>query len=122
MADALKRLYQLRGAIRDAQTEERRLTEMVTDYMHEVGTDALDLEGAPACVLKSRSTGLTWDVDAIRAIVEQRPQEWRRCVDLGAVTLRAGVLRQAVMNGNLLGLPEGGIEGMREYLTFEDKR
>ena len=122
VANLVRGLYEIRQTIADAKREEARLTEAVKEYMAEEGVEALDIEGAPPCVLKTRSTGTTWDSHAIRAMQEQRPQEWQRVCELGAVRLSVDVLRRAIANGQLAGMPAGGIEGTREYLTFEDKR
>ena len=122
MAEKVKGLYELRRMIAQAQEQERDLTKEVKDYMAEEGLEELDFEGAPPCVLKSRSTGLDWDSHAISTLIDKRPQEWRKLVELGAVKLSVDVLKKAIANGQLAGLPTGGVEGTTEYLTFEDKR
>ena len=122
MAEKVKGLYELRRMIADAQKRERDLTDEVKDYMAEEGLEELDFEGAPPCVLKSRSTGMKWDSHAIREMFEKRPQEANRIVELGAVKLSVDVLKKAIANGQLAGMPLGGVEGTTEYLTFVEDR
>lgn len=122
MAEKVRSLYELRRMIADAQKRERELTDEIKDYMAEEGLEELDFEGAPPCVLKSRSTGLDWDSHAISTLIDKRPQEWRKLVELGAVALRSSVIKMALKNGNLAAMPLGGHQGTTEYLTFEDKR
>lgn len=122
LAEQVKGLYDLRRMIADAKREEEALTKAIKDYMAEEGLTELDLEGAPPCVLKSRSAGMKWDSHAIREMQEKRPQEWQRVVELGAVKLSVEVLRTAIANNQLAGMPMGGVEGTTEYLTFEVER
>ena len=122
MAEKVKSLYELRREISRAKEQEASLTQQIKEWMEENGTDYLDLEGAPPCVLKSRSTGMKWDSHAIREMFDKRPFEAQKVIELGAVKLSVDVLKKAVANGQLAGLPTGGVEGTTEYLTFEDKR
>ena len=118
----IARTYKRRKLIAQLQAEDRDDTEMIKGWMEEDGVDYFDIEGAPPCVLKSRSTGMKWDSHAIREMFEKRPFEAQKVIELGAVKLSVDVLKKAIANGQLAGLPVGGIEGTTEYLTFVEER
>ena len=71
---------------------------------------------------EGRSTGESWDSDAIRNIIEKRPQLWRKLVELGCVKLDGKAIRDAIGRGQLVEKPEGGHQGRTEPFLEVDRK
>ena len=117
--DTMTRRYrELKQLIADAQQEADTLNGYLKDYIRETG-EIIECEGLLPLRLKRRSVGIKWDSAAIAKIQEDSPFLWERLRELGAVSLKAAVMREAVKNGQLMGLPPGGVDDFTEVLVFE---
>ena len=104
-----------------SQTEKRRefLREQILEWMGD--DDSLELEGLPTLRRKDRSRGIFWDSHAIQRMQVERPAEWERMCELGAVKLDRKLLRLGIEKGQLMGLPAGGVEQHASVLEFDRK-
>ena len=102
-----------------SQTEKRResLREQIEEWMGD--DDTLELEGLPVLRRKQRTRGIFWDSHAIQRMQVERPAEWERMCELGAVRLDLKVLRLGIEKGQLMGLPAGGVEQTMDVLAFD---
>lgn len=115
-----KRLYELRRQLSAMKSEEENLTAIIKEHCRKTG-EVIEVEGLPALRLLSGRGTTVWDSHAIQKLIDEWPQEFRKLVELGAVTLSASVIRDNIKRGQLVRLPTGGYEKPRESLTFDRK-
>lgn len=113
-----RQLFELRAEIHRLQRAETAISAHLKAEIERTG-EPIYAEGIPALRYIERSAGLAYDSHAILEMCEQRPHEWRRIVELGAVSLSTTVLRDALKRGQLAGLPTGGIERRTKVLAFD---
>ena len=118
IAGHAKRLWELRQLISELSGEERNLTTILREYIEKTG-EPVEVEGVPTLRVVERSAGIAYDSHAIREMCEKRPEEWRRIVELGAVSLSTTMLREAIKHDQLVGMPLGGIEKRARALVFD---
>ena len=118
IAGHAKRLWELRQLISELSGEERTLTTILREYIEKTG-EPVEVEGIPLLMVKERSAGIGYDSHAILEMMEKRPQEFRRVVELGAVSLSTTILREAIKHDQLVGMPMGGIEKRARALVFD---
>ena len=105
----VRRYRELKDLIAEAQVEAARLHDEIAEHIEETG-EVVEVEGLPPLRLHEESAGMVWDSWAIEKLQTERPAEWERIRELGAIKLDATTMRKAVQAGQLMGLPAGGIE------------
>ena len=114
-----QRLYELRRELRRLTGEESTVARILREHIARTG-EPVCAEGVPPLELRDVGAGWAWDSAAVRAIQERHPEEWRRLVDLGAVTLSGKVIFTALGRGEILARPAGGIEKRQQRLVFRE--
>ena len=118
MDEKVRQFYELGKSIKATENLKRDLQQDIDEWMAD--EEALDVEGLPTLRRKTRSLGKFWDSDAIRRIVDSRPEEWRKLVELGCVRLDPTAISQCIERGQLVGTPEGFIEHRsKPFLVFD---
>ena len=119
-ADMARKYKALKEVESDVKRQLEAMNNALRQFIEKRG-EPLDVEGLPVLRLKPRGTGLRWDSAAIENLMRHK-EEWRRLVDLGCVGLNASTVKEALKNGNLVAIPEGGIEGQTMALQFDRER
>lgn len=121
IAGNAERLYQLRQEIAALKGEEENLTKILKAYCEKTG-EVIEVEGLPALRPVPQSRGVTWDSHAVQRLIEEWPEEFRKLVELGAVSFSATVIRDNIKRGQLVRMPQGGIEHYTTALRFDREK
>jgi len=118
IAGNAERLYELRKQIAALKSEEENLTRILKAYCEKTG-EVIEVEGLPALRPVPQSRGMSWDSHAIQKLQDDWPAEWQKLVELGAVSLSGTVIRDCIKRGQLVRMPQGGIERSVTALRFD---
>lgn len=111
------RLYEIRKQRAELEREEQAIANEMKKQM--ALDEVIDVEGIPPLKLISVPNGVYWDSDAIDAIEEQNPLEWKRLRKLGLVKLDGAGIKDAIKRGELVKAPMGGQQKYVTKLVFE---
>lgn len=112
-------LYETRKALRHLTGEEQTIAKILREHIERTG-EPVAAEGLPLLELRDVGAGWAWDSEAVRK-AQEHPEEWRRLVELGAVTIVGSVVKAALRRGQLAARPAGGIEKRQTRLQFREE-
>lgn len=112
-------LFNARERLKEAKSDEGNLSTILKEYMQKHGEDVLSSEGSPDLKLIDGNGGEFWDSHAVMKCIDEWPQEFRKLVELGAVTFNATVINDALKRGQLLKKPLGAQRKRRIELRFD---
>ena len=111
-------LYNARQRLKEAKSDEANLSTILREWM-EKHDDLISSEGSPDLKLIDGNGGEFWDSHAVMKCIDEWPQEFRKLVELGAVTFNATVINDALKRGQLIRKPQGAQRKRVLKLVFD---
>ncbi len=91
---------------------------ILMDWIKEHGP--IQVEGLPALDIQEVRSGWSWDC---KSMAEAEPAEFKRLLELGAITINTQVADALMKAGQISGMHRRfGIQGSQERLEFERQR